>query len=404
MKTRLDHQHGQYRSQLFEELVFHLLGAAFPNKDLRHNVLIPKRARDRRLVKVPLDFALFEPSGEATVVETKAPYGSPTSHGVNRAIRRLKDLVPRASTEVPVKRAIFVLADKLPKESNEVYEKAAAYFRKKEVDFSIWDAAHVSYLCRELLGFQLRGFSIPELERALAKVGSSAAPSLEVRRPKRRGPAEAAKVGDRHEPLFIPPDTIRSGAYENVIVVDADFCSYSRFVAASGTDRTLVVSVMGRFYREAQQIVVRYGAILEKFTGDGLLFYWIQKEPNEDGIRIVESCVSELVGMSCKLAEEWQDRIDTFVRAKGMHCGAAIGGVLLIGLSPNGEPPHYAVGDCINLAARLCAKARPNRFLISNRLRSLLRASDLGFCEQKELRLKNMGEVLAWEKCYAETH
>ena len=185
-----------------------------------------------------------------------------------------------------------------------------------------------------------------------------------------------------------------------MIVLCADFCSYSKFVHASGNDRELVISIMGRFYRETREAIVSAGGIVDKFMGDGVLAFWRLEDKAGKVWPQIDKCLMELIGISLNLATEWQDQIDLAVAPKGLRAGAAFGDILMIAETTKQASPIHAIGECINIAARLQGEARPNTLLLSNKLKSVVPDGAKAFKKLDAKALKNIGDTIVWEKDY----
>ena len=206
-----------------------------------------------------------------------------------------------------------------------------------------------------------------------------------------------------------------------MIALVADFCSYSKFVHGSFGERELIVSVMGRFYRETRRIVASAGAYLDKYAGDGLLAFWFTDGavPAEVIASSINECVYQLIGTSLAIAKEWQDRINLAVRPTGMRVGADVGPVLFISEQLDSNPPFHAIGESINLATRLQAAAKPNTLVVSNRLKGAFslrmqrsinypglcvpRTSGKSWRGRKTMRLKTVQDALLLEHLAAST-
>ncbi len=130
-----------------------------------------------------------------------------------------------------------------------------------------------------------------------------------------------------------------------------------------------------------------------------MLAFWLDdhEPPNANTIN---DCCSQLIGTSLDIAEEWQDQVDAAVEPVGMRVGAAIGRVLFVKEQPGGRSETHAIGDSINLAARLQTAAKENSLVISNKLKKALFDGDGAFREIESLDLKNVGKVVAWTKDY----
>jgi class 3 adenylate cyclase len=393
MKIPVDHQKGQYRAELFEELMALLLSAEFPNAEVRRNYVLPKRVSGDELGTFTVDF-LVTTADQTTLVETRSPYSDKASLGINRALRRLKGALTRFPDTVRVDSIILVIASELPAASAEELSRAKEYFKEHGVNFRLWDAVALSSSLSKYLDVRISSFSIENLESVLA--------ALSKEKIKESSQTSEPPPPTRDIEIFSPVQKLGEGDREDVVVLVADFCSYSRFVQASGDDRDLVVSIMGRFYRETRKIVDAANGLLDKFMGDGALAFWLPGGSAADNFAgVFDPCISDLIGNSLNLAKEWQDQIDYAVSPIGMRVGAALGRVLFIPEQPKDGAPIHAIGDAINLAARLQGKSEPNALLVANRLKKAYFDTDPAFVEIPPLPLKNMGDVMAWKKDYA---
>jgi class 3 adenylate cyclase len=362
----MNHEQGQYRAELFDKFVGRLLEAVFPQASVLQHAIV--HAFDGGAPDpFSVDFVVQAPDG-TIYVETKAPYTAAASESINIAIDRLYGLVQTLSISEPVRGVILAVPLELPASSQKHLGMRRSFLESAGTQFDLWDAAKLIDLAHDLLKANLGSFSIEELENA---VGSNRAPLPTI-------------VAGGHNDLPV-------GERENVVVLCADFCSFSAFVHASGNDKSLISSVMGRFYRESRAAITAAGGELDKYMGDGVLCYWF----GLDTASQIEACVGQLVGIALNIAEEWQDQIDLSVSPKGLRAGAAIGPVLFIEERPGSI---HAVSESINMASRLQAEASPNSLAISNRLRARHFDGRDDFCSMGVLKLKNIGDIVAWQK------
>ena len=363
----MDHQLGQYRAELFDELIARLLVAMYPEAQVTRKIAlrVPHNGAFR---SVSIDFRVRVPSSDIAV-ETKAPYTDAVADVVNSALRNLKTVVDLLS---PGRTKTFVLAlpTSFPQISGGALEEARRAASASGAAVKVWDGEALLKLVREHLSTEIKSFSVDELKKTLGIAPDTAPPAVPL-------------VG------------LDEGLKEDVVVLVADFCSFSRFVQASGSDTGLITSVMARFYRETRQAIGEGGGVIDKYMGDGMLAYWF----GEDAGARVETCVQWLIGIAVNLAEEWQYQIDYPVEVKGLRAGAAIGSVLFVSEQPP-HPPIHAIGDPVNIAARLQGAAEPNSLVISHRLRKRFFGARDDFEEGGSFDLKNIGNVIAWRKTF----
>ncbi len=311
-----------------------------------------------------VDFIVITAEGGDVFVETKAPYTGETADVIHRALRRLVRSVSTSATGAPLV-AILATPIDFPSASTSEAQEARKELEGRGVRFEIWDLKYLIKAAAEYFAERVETFSLAELELLLSPVDTNYLPELP------------------------------QGKREDVVVLVADFCSFSAFVQASGSNTALITSVMGRFYRESREAVYYHGGVLDKFMGDGILAYWF----GDTEIAQFERCVQRLIGTALKLADEWQDQLDLSVEPKGLRAGAAIGPVIFIPEHATTSPIH-AIGDSINIASRLQVVADPNSLVISNRLRTRYFGSRSEFEVLPADELKNIGKVIAWQRFF----
>jgi class 3 adenylate cyclase len=378
MALVLPHGEGQYRAEIFEELVGRILRAKYPDAKITQDFLTQPQVRSSQV-----DF-FVQSSPRPIFVESRAPYSDNPWSSVRRSIRLLQELNRRSGAD-----AILALAGPIPSEGFTDLESVRARFQGWGNNFELWDEAEILRLTEQYLGHRLTSLSTDAM---LAIVGDLNDPYARVV----RDPGSGHIISSDRGPVALP-----EGRHKGAIILLADFCSFSKFVHASRGDDELVSSVMGRLYREARKLIQQHGGILDKFMGDGVLAYWLPGGANgSDFAAQFLECAKSLTGMALKLAEEWQDQVDLAVEPIGMRCGAAVGDVLFIAEDPHGGVLVHAIGEEINIAARLQSEAEPNVMALSNRLKSSYFGNDTT-CTEFVAELKNIGRVKAWKKALA---
>jgi class 3 adenylate cyclase len=365
---RVNHDKGQRRAELFDDFISRLVAAMYPGRTMLRNIGLVTALGGGKPLSLSVDFLVATDEGEV-LIETKAPYSGGVSDAVRGALRHLSAVVEGLARAGGFSKAVLAVPVEMPEGLQPDVEAAAEAVAQKGVQLEIWDARKLHDLAKQYLDVDILLFDIDNLQQVV----------------------DGGRIYSASERLPVGPR-------RDVIVLSADFCSFSKFVHASGADDDLVASIMGRFYRETRHAIAENGGILDKYIGDGILCYWV----GEDSAAKLETCTKRLIGISINLAEEWQDQIDLAVEPKGLRAGAAIGSVLFVAENPGGAPVH-AIGDSINISARLQSAADPNSLVISNRLRARYFADRVDFQEVGTLPLKNIGDVVAWRKSFVES-
>ena len=143
------------------------------------------------------------------------------------------------------------------------------------------------------------------------------------------------------------------------------FCDLRAFTAFAETaEPEEVMGVLDDYYQALGDLVTRFEGTLERFTGDGLMVFFNDPLPCEDApLRAVRMAVAMRNRIQA-LAQGWARR--GYDLALGV--GVAQGYATLGRVGFEGRSDYTAIGTCTNLAARLCAEARPWQILLSPRV------------------------------------
>ena len=143
------------------------------------------------------------------------------------------------------------------------------------------------------------------------------------------------------------------------------FCDLRAFTAFAETaEPEEVMGVLDDYYQALGDLVTRFEGTLERFTGDGLMVFFNDPLPCEDApLRAVRMAVA-MRNRVDGLAKDWTRH--GYDLALGV--GVAQGYATLGRVGFEGRSDYTAIGNCTNLAARLCAEARPWQILLSPRV------------------------------------
>ena len=143
------------------------------------------------------------------------------------------------------------------------------------------------------------------------------------------------------------------------------FCDLRAFTAFAETaEPEEVMGVLDDYYQALGDLVTRFEGTLERFTGDGLMVFFNDPLPCEDApLRAVRMAVA-MRNRVQGLAKDWTRH--GYDLALGV--GVAQGYATLGRVGFEGRSDYTAIGNCTNLAARLCAEARPWQILLSPRV------------------------------------
>jgi adenylate cyclase len=191
--------------------------------------------------------------------------------------------------------------------------------------------------------------------------------------------AEAIVSGGAEDPL--------KSHRREITVVFLDLRGFTAFAESSEPEE--VMAVLREYHAEMGRIIVAHEGTLERFTGDGMMIFFndpvVVDNPSERAVRMA-TAMRARVG---ELAVRWRKLgydLDFGV-------GIAQGYATLGAIGFEGRWDYGAIGSVTNLAARLCAEAKPGQILISRRVfaavEDLVEAAPMG-----ELALKGFSRPI----------
>jgi len=146
--------------------------------------------------------------------------------------------------------------------------------------------------------------------------------------------------------------------------------------------------LIGHFYEEATNVLVNADALVDRLTGDEVIGLFI---PRMTGTEHARRAVEAAQQLRRRLGYDRPDGPWLPV-GMGVHTGVAYVGVV----SAGGDGPNdlTALGDNVNIAARLASTAASGEILISEAAYAAA-GLDLGRLERRELSLKGKTETIS---------
>lgn len=115
--------------------------------------------------------------------------------------------------------------------------------------------------------------------------------------------------------------------------------------------------------------VTRYQGMVAQLLGDGVLAFFGAPHAHEDDPARAVKAGLEIQRAITEYAHTLQGYVDEFQMRVGIHTG-----MVVVGAVGSAEHPEYlAVGDAVNLAARMQSAAKPGRVLLSDTTARLVR-------------------------------
>lgn len=200
---------------------------------------------------------------------------------------------------------------------------------------------------------------------------------------------ESKRLGPRE---ILPP-----GPYRGVAVLLADLCSFSSYVRDT-PDSRIVRECLTSFYSKARYQIINNGGMFYQFVGDEVIGLFGLPEQAGDFAKNALDTARALLSIGNSVSHQWQRQIDRVQSSGGVHVGLAIGDLQMVSLRPFGRTHVGAIGDCINVAARLMSAAGSGEVVASNSfLQALDEDSREAFREIDAVEGRNVGRIKAWK-------
>jgi adenylate cyclase len=123
-----------------------------------------------------------------------------------------------------------------------------------------------------------------------------------------------------------------------------------------------VVSLLNELFTLLTEAVFRHGGTVDKLIGDSLMAIWGAPSPNEKHARAAILAAQDMLRFVESASPAWKERYGVDVQlAIGVNTGDAVVG----NLGSRERMDYTAIGDVVNVAARLETIARPQQILVS---------------------------------------
>jgi adenylate cyclase len=236
-------------------------------------------------------------------------------------------------------------------------------------------------------------FTSEDLELITAVAAQTAMVVETVKAHKRLAREEVARANySRFMPEYVVkqlldnPDSFRlGGVNQTITVLFADIRGFTALSESENPEK--VVGLLNRYFSAMSEIIFSHGGTLDKYIGDGLMaiFGAPTASPNDSQNALTSAIDMQkrLVQLNEELQAEGYNAVHIGI---GLHTGEATIGYI----GSNKRSEYTAIGDTVNLAARLEQNAKPGQILISEATVRACRCEDtVSFIPHKPLNVKN---------------
>jgi len=207
--------------------------------------------------------------------------------------------------------------------------------------------------------------------------------------------------------LYLPPqvaDMITTtdglielgGVLQPVTVLFADIRGFTSL--SEGLDAPEVVSMLNEFFTIMTKVIFEAGGTLDKYIGDCVMALFGAPVPAEDDLdRGLRTAINMQREVACLNESRRRRGLHEIQIGVGLHTGPAVVG----NIGSEQRMQYTAIGDTVNIAARLVGKAAPGQVLVSEHVRNTIRGNGelqhLGEVELKGRKAKVTVYSVPWE-------
>jgi class 3 adenylate cyclase len=155
-------------------------------------------------------------------------------------------------------------------------------------------------------------------------------------------------------------ESMLAGQRAEVVVIFCDLRDFTAFSSHAAPEE--VIQVLGEYYEALGAIITRYAATLTSFSGDGVMVLVNAPIPcPEPAVRAAEMAIDMQRAVQ-DLIDGWRSRR----YAMGFGIGIAMGIAAVGRIGYESRVEYTAIGNVVNLAARLCSSAEDGQILIDS--------------------------------------
>ncbi len=154
------------------------------------------------------------------------------------------------------------------------------------------------------------------------------------------------------------------GDRRDITVLFADVVGFTPLTERQSAET--VVTMLNELFTILTEIVFRHGGMVDKFIGDSVMAIWNAPDAQADHATRAVSAAEDMLRWLEAGNESWRERFGFTVElAIGINSGEAVVG----NFGSETRMEFTAIGDTVNVAARLESIARPNQILVTRAVR-----------------------------------
>ena len=208
----------------------------------------------------------------------------------------------------------------------------------------------------------------------LARAMSAAAADLEASEEQLAREIEIRHDLGRYMPAEIVERVVKreqdmalGGERREISVMFMDVVAFTPLTERLEPER--VVELLNHLFTMSTEIVFRHGGTVDKFIGDSMMAFWGAPEDCPDHAEQALSAAEEILSWLEVANQGFSENYGCSIRlAIGVNSGTCVVG----NIGSDRRMEYTAIGDVVNVAARLEAIARPQQILVTEATRELV--------------------------------
>jgi adenylate cyclase len=223
---------------------------------------------------------------------------------------------------------------------------------------------------------------IAELRSQLAKAQqASIDKEQDIQRLRRFVPSVIAKG------LLQDQEQLR-GERREITVLFADAVNFTQLSVS--LDAESVFNLINDLLSRLVACIHRYGGVVDKFTGDGLMAVFGAPVAHENDAELALRAALDMQNAAKDFAPTARAQLGAPIEIRiGINSGLAVAGIL----GTEEQAAYTVIGESVNLAARLESSAKPGRILVSANVHTRTQAF-FDFSPQKKIAVKGVDHPL----------
>jgi class 3 adenylate cyclase len=184
---------------------------------------------------------------------------------------------------------------------------------------------------------------------------------------------------------LLSPGGPRADARTHAVVLFADLRGFTSI--AEQLDPQRVVPLLNEFFSLLTEITFKHDGTVFHMAGDCLMLGFGVPLEQPDSARRAVSAAREMLASFAELSRSWRERYQV---EAGLGIGINEGDVVAGNIGSSSYMNYTIIGDTVNIAARLCQRARSGEMLFSSTLKRSLDAHgfDIGATPLPPLQLR----------------